>query len=220
MNSLFRVPAKPPVKLSVNDFEVLKTEELTRSATVLLLDLSHSMPRRGNFEAAKQVALALDELIRTRYPKDRLFTVGFSTRARQLKREELPYICSDMPERYTNVQQGLFIARGLLSREKCHNKQVILISDGEPTAHIEDKEIFCRYPPDDRTLQLTLQEVKNCTRKGIIINTFIFQSADLNDEFVREMARVNNGRVLFTSARNLGKYLLVDYISNRKKVLQ
>jgi uncharacterized protein with von Willebrand factor type A (vWA) domain len=215
MNSLYRQPQKPPVKLSVDDFEIFKTEQLTRSATVLLLDMSLSMPMRGNFEAAKRVAIALDGLIRSQYPKDSLYIVGFSSYARQLKKEDLPYMSFDGFDPYTNMQHGLSLARKLLDRERCPNKQIILISDGEPTAHIEGGNIFFQYPPGLRTIQLTLREVEKCTRKGIVINTFMLEGEGFLSAFVSQMARMNKGRVFFTNARSLGKYLLLDYISGK-----
>jgi len=217
MNSLLREPRKPPIKLSTDDFEIFRTEELTRSATVLMLDLSLSMPMRGNFEAAKRVTVALDGLIRAQYPKDSLHIVGFSSYARQIKKEDLSYMSWDEFDPYTNMQHGLYLARKLLSKERCTNKQIIMISDGEPTAHFEGEHVFFQYPPTLRTLQLTLREVRKCTQKGIVINTFMLDSGRFFGAFVTQMARINKGRVFFTSADNLGQYLLVDYISNKKR---
>ncbi|MFC1942982.1 VWA domain-containing protein [Chloroflexota bacterium] len=218
MNSLYRQPRTPPIRLSTEDFEVFRTEELTRSATVLMLDLSLSMPMRGNFEAGKRVVIALDGLIRSQYPKDSLHIVGFSSYARRVKKEDLSYMGWDEFDPYTNMQHGLYISRKLLAKERCTNKQIILISDGEPTAHVEGGNVFFQYPPSLRTIQLTLREVRNCTRNGIVINTFMLESDRLlGGSFVTQMARINKGRVFFTSADNLGQYLLVDYISNKKR---
>jgi uncharacterized protein with von Willebrand factor type A (vWA) domain len=217
MNSIQRQPQKPPVKLSIDDFEVFKTEGLTRSATVLMLDLSLSMPMRGNFQAAKRVAVALDNLIRGQYPKDSLHIVGFSSYARQIKKEDLAYMNWDEFDPYTNMQHGLYLSRKILSKEICTNKQIILISDGEPTAHFEGGNIFFQYPPSLRTLQLTLREVKKCTQKGIVINTFMLESGRFLGAFITQMARINKGRVFFTNAESLGQYLLVDYISNKRR---
>jgi len=217
MNSLYREPRTPPVKLSVEDFEVFKTEALTRSATVLMLDMSLSMPMRGNFEAAKRVAVALDGLIRSQYPKDHLYIVGFSSYARQIKKEDLSYMRWDDFDPYTNMQHGFYVARKLLAKEQCTNKQIILISDGEPTAHFEGGRIFFQYPPTLRTLQLTLREVRHCTQKGLVINTFMLESGHFLSGFVIQMARINKGRVFYTNADNLGQYLMVDYISNKKR---
>jgi uncharacterized protein with von Willebrand factor type A (vWA) domain len=217
MNSLYREAQTPPIKLTTEDFEVFRTEVLTQSATVIMLDLSLSMPMRGNFEAAKRVVVALDSLIRTQYPKDSLYLVGFSSYARRIKKEDIAYMRWDEFDPYTNMQHGLYLARTLLSREMCANKQIILITDGEPTAHIEDGRLFFQYPPSLRTLQLTMREVRNCTQKNIVINTFMLEGDRFLGAFVTQMARINKGRVFFTSADNLGEYLLVDYIANKKR---
>jgi uncharacterized protein with von Willebrand factor type A (vWA) domain len=217
MTSIYREPGKPPIRLSVDDFEVYKTEALTRTATVLMLDLSLSMPMRGNFEAAKRVTIALDGLIRGQYPKDSLSIVGFSSYARVIKKEDLSYMGWDEFDPYTNMQHGFYLARKLLARERSTNKQIILISDGEPTAHMEAGNIYFQYPPSPRTLQLTLREVRNCTQKGVVINTFMLESGRFFSSFVTQIARINKGRVFFTSADSLGQYLLVDYMSNKKR---
>jgi uncharacterized protein with von Willebrand factor type A (vWA) domain len=217
MNAISREPRKLPVKMHVDDFEVFRTEATTRSATVLMLDLSLSMPMRGNFEAAKRVAVALDNLIRSQYPKDSLYIVGFSSYARLIKKEDLSLMRWDEFDPYTNLQHGLYLARKLLSREICTNKQIILISDGEPTAHFEGGYVYFRFPPSLRTLQFTLREVRKCTQKSIVINTFMMEGSRSFSAFINRMARVNKGRVFYTSADNLGQYLLVDYITNRSK---
>jgi uncharacterized protein with von Willebrand factor type A (vWA) domain len=219
MNAIQREPHKPPMKMKVDDFEVFKTEAVTRSATVLMLDLSLSMPMRGNFQAAKKVAIALDNLIRSQYPKDSLYIVGFSSYARQIKKESLSYMSWDEFDPYTNMQHGFYLARKLLSKELSSNKQIILISDGEPTAHFEGENVYFEYPPSLRTLQVTLREVRKCTQKGIVINTFMLESGRFLGAFVTQMARLNKGRVFFTSADSLGEYLLVDYIGNKRKKL-
>lgn len=218
MNSIQRKPGKPPVKLDVDDFEVYRTEAITRSATVIVLDLSLSMPMRGNFEAAKRVAVALDSLIRTQYPKDSLYIIGFSSYARRIKKDDLTAMTWDEFDPYTNMQQGLAMARQVLGKEICGNKQIILITDGEPTAHFEGGRFFFQMPPSPRTIQLTLREVTNCTRKGIVINTFMLDSGrQFLGAFVTQMARINKGRVFFTNADSLGQYLMVDYIANKKR---
>jgi len=216
MNAVNRAAAVP-VKMKPDDFEVYQTEAVARSATVLMIDLSLSMPMRGNFQAAKRVAVALDNLIRTQYPKDSLYIVGFSSYARRIKKEELSYMNWDEFDPYTNMQHGLFVAQRLLSRENCTNKQIIMISDGEPTAHFEGEHIYFQYPPSPRTLQITLQEVKQCTRKGIVINTFMLDNGRFLGAFVTQMARVNKGRIFFTNADSLGEYLLVDYVGHKRR---
>jgi uncharacterized protein with von Willebrand factor type A (vWA) domain len=220
MNALYRETQSPPLRLSPEDFEVFKSEQLTRSATVLLLDLSLSMPMRGNFQAAKQVAIALDGLIRSQYPKDSLHIVGFSSYARRIRKEELPYMGWDEFDPYTNIQHGLSLARKLLDKERCTNKQILLVSDGEPTAHVEGGDIYFQYPPSLRTIQLTLREVKNCTRQGVVINTFMLGQSDFLNAFVTQMARINKGRIFFTSADSLGRYILVDYITSKRRTVE
>jgi len=217
MNSLLHQPQIPPLHISPDDFEVFRTETLTMSATVLMLDLSLSMVLRGNFQAAKRVAIALDNLIRTQYPRDILDIIGFSTYARVVKREDLPYINWDEFDPYTNIQQALSMARGLLGKTRCNNKQIILITDGEPTAHIENGHLFLQFPPALRTLQLTLKEAKRCTQNGIIVNTFMLDTLQLPSTFVTQMAKASKGRVFFSTADNLGQYLLVDYVANKRR---
>jgi uncharacterized protein with von Willebrand factor type A (vWA) domain len=220
MNALLREPQTPPVRLSPKDFEVYESEQLTRSATVLMLDLSLSMPMRGNFYAAKQVAMALDSLIRSQFPRDSLHIIGFSSYAREIKKDDLPTMGWDEFDPYTNIQHGLALARKLLAKERSQNKQVILVSDGEPTAHVENGQIYFQYPPSVRTIQLTLKEVEYCTKAGVIINTFMLGESYFLNAFVTRIAQVNKGRVFFTTADSLGQYMLVDYINNKKKGLR
>jgi uncharacterized protein with von Willebrand factor type A (vWA) domain len=220
MNSLRREHAHIPVKLSVDDFEVSQRETLTRTATVLMVDLSLSMFMNGRLQAAKRTAIALDSLIRSQYPKDNLYIIGFSQRAGEIKKEDLPFVNWNGYEHGTNIQHALFLARKKLSKERSGNKQIILISDGEPTAHIENDEIYFQYPPSFRTISMTLREVIRCTQKGIVINTFMLDESSYFTHFVIEMARINRGRVFFANPGDLGKYVLVDYVSgkNRKVV--
>ncbi|MBI4329050.1 MAG: VWA domain-containing protein [Chloroflexi bacterium] len=206
-----------PVHLAPEDFEVYRTEETSQAATVLMLDLSLSMAMRGNFLAAKKVALALDNLIRTQFFRDDLHIVGFSTYAREVKPEKLPYLSWDEFDPYTNIQHGLALAQKLLSRHKGGTKQIIIISDGEPTAHMEGGQLFLQYPPSPRTIRETLKEVKRATDARIVINTFMLERNSYLVEFVEEMTRINRGRVFYTTPEHLGEYILVDYISNRRR---
>lgn len=215
MNALLREP-QIPVQLDVDDFEIYREELSTRSATVLLLDMSFSMRMGGNFEAAKIVSIALNSLISGKFPKDSLYILGFSSVARRLTPEDLAYISWDDFTPYTNMQHAFMTARKLLDKDRSANKQIILISDGQPTAHIENGSIAFQIPTSRRCLEVTLKEVANCTRSGIVINTFMLQGADMFGYFVTRMARMNRGRVFFTSADDLGKYIIVDYISNKR----
>jgi uncharacterized protein with von Willebrand factor type A (vWA) domain len=217
INSILREYTTPPVKLDIQDFEVLKTEELTRTATVLLLDQSISMFMQGYFQAAKQVALALDSLIRTRYPKDILHVVVFSGRAKEIKQRELLHMAYTRPSQGTNFQDALRLAKKLLAGQNCSNKEVILVTDGEPTAHCEGDEVYFQVPPSLRTLQMTMREVKACTSQGIVINTFMLDDSPFFTGFITQMTRLNRGRILFTNPDDLGKYMLMDYLTNKHK---
>ncbi|MCS7206774.1 MAG: VWA domain-containing protein [Dehalococcoidia bacterium] len=217
-NALLRHGPRTPVRLHPKDFEVFQSEQFVQSSTVLLIDLSLSMAMRGNFLAAKKVALALDNLIRTQFPRDRFHIVGFSTYAREVKPEKLPYLTWDEFDPYTNIQHGLMLAQKLLAR--CTGtRQILMISDGEPTAHLEGGQLFLQYPPSPRTIRETLKEVKRCTSKGIIINTFMLDRNSYLMDFVDQMTRINRGRVFYTSPERLGQYMLVDYLTGRRRLL-
>jgi len=214
-NALLRQP-QVPVKMDVQDFEVFRKEQLTRSATVILLDMSLSMRMGGNFEAAKIVSIALNSLITDKFPKDSLYLLGFSAVARRMTPEELTYISWDDFTPYTNMQLGFILARKLLEKDRSANKQIIMISDGQPTAHVENGQIVFQLPTTQRCIDVTLREVNKCTRAGIVINTFMLPSRDIFNIFVDRMARLNHGRVFFTEPGDLGKYIIVDYINNKK----
>ena len=219
MNALQRDATKPPIKLSVDDFEVNQWHAATRTAIVLMLDMSLSMFMRNYFEAAKRTAIALDCLIRGQFPKDVLHIVGFSQVARVIKKEDLFHIGQNWYEHGTNLQHALMLAEKLLAKEGAANKQIIVITDGEPTAHIENGEIWFQYPPSLRTLQMTLREVRNVTQKGIVINTFMMDDSPYLSAFITRATSLNKGRVFFADPSNLGKYVLHDYISKKKKVI-
>ena len=217
MNAIARDFTGIPVNLRGEDFEVYRPEQVSQASTVLMIDLSLSMAMRGNFVAAKKVALALDCLIRTQFPRDNLCIVGFSTYAREVKSEGLSSLNWDELDPYTNIQHGLVLARKLLSRTPLGTKQIILISDGEPTAHMEGGQLFVQYPPSPRTIMETLKEVKRCTHMGILINTFALDRNTCLVDFVDQMTRINRGRVFYTSPDQLGQYILVDYFTNRHR---
>ncbi len=203
--------------LHPEDFEVYQTEKRTRSAVVLMLDMSGSMARDDKFFAAKKVALALHTLIRFQFPSDKLFLVGFSSFARVLKSKDLPYLNWDLDNPYTNMEEALILAKSLLVREHAPNKQIIMVSDGEPTAHLENGKIFFQFPPHPKTLAKTLAEFKKCAARSINLNLFMLgQDAHLM-QFVHQISKVNRGRAFYTTPNNLGKYLLVDFLSQRRK---
>ncbi|MCH8814593.1 MAG: VWA domain-containing protein [Chloroflexi bacterium] len=217
MNGVIREGPQVPVRLQQSDFQVYRAENLTTTATVLMLDLSWSMALRGSFQAAKKVALALNNLIRTQFPKDALYIVGFSAYARDLKPEELPYVRWDESVLGTNMHHALMLAQKHLARHSAGTKQIIMISDGEPTAHLEHGRSYFAYPPSPITIRETLKEVRRCTKKGITINTFMLDSNYYLKEFVGQIAKMNKGRVFYTTPERLGQYILVDYVSQKRK---
>ncbi len=217
MNSLYREGPQLQVKLMNDDFEIYRSEELTQTATVMMLDLSWSMALRGSFQAAKKVALALNNLIRSQFSRDSLYIIGFSAYARELKAEQLPYVRWDESVLGTNMHHALMLAQHLLARHAAGTRQIIMISDGEPTAHLERGRSYFAYPPSPITIRETLKEVKRCTQKGIVINTFMLDRNYYLKEFVNQVAKINKGRVFYTTPDKLGQYILVDYVSSKRK---
>jgi uncharacterized protein with von Willebrand factor type A (vWA) domain len=217
MNALRREGATVPVQLDKSDFEVWKSEQLTQTATVMMVDLSWSMALRGSFQAAKKVALALQNLISTQFARDSLYIIGFSAYARELKSDQLPYVRWDESVLGTNMHHALMLAQNLLAKHKVGTRQIIMISDGEPTAHIERGRSYFAYPPSPITIRETLIEVKRCTQKKITINTFMLDRNYYLKEFVNQMAKMNKGRVFYTTPDHLGEYILVDYVRNKRK---
>ena len=215
-NALRRSGGGTPVQLSPDDFEIERTEHLTRSATVLMLDLSLSMPMRDNFLPAKKVAMALHHLISTQFPRDSLGIVGFSETARILTADQLPEVSWDFVYG-TNMHHGFTLARQLLARES-GNKQIIMITDGEPTAHITpDGHPFFNYPPARETVEATLREVVRCTKSNIRINTFGLGADGSLRAFIERMTQMNQGRAFFTTPENLGDYVLVDFLDGKRQ---
>jgi uncharacterized protein with von Willebrand factor type A (vWA) domain len=210
----------PGVRLSPRDFEVYRTEYTTRSATVLMVDMSRSMLYNGCFNAAKRVALALDSLIRGKYPRDHLSIIGFSYLAQEIKPGDLPAIDWNEYNYGTNMQHGFQLARQILGRQKGANRQIIVITDGEPTAHFDNGHVRFSYPPTPRTFQETLREVVHCTRDGITINTFMLERSPYMVQFINDLMRINSGRVFVATPDRLGEYILVDYVANKRKFVE
>lgn len=216
-NAIRRNGAGSPVRLTPEDFEIERTETMTRSATVLMVDLSLSMPMRDNFLAAKKVAMALHSLISSKFPRDYLGIVGFSEVARILKPRDLPEVSWDFVYG-TNMQHGFLLARQLLSKQT-GTKQIIMITDGEPTAHIEDNgEVFFNYPPVQETIDATFKEVLRLTRDGIKINTFMLDATSYLKSFIEKLTKLNQGRAFFTTPETLGDYVLVDFIEHKRSL--
>jgi len=214
-NAISRGGTGTPVKLSPDDFEIERTEHLTRSSTVLMLDLSMSMPMRDNFLPAKKVAMALHSLITSQFPRDFMGIVGFSETAYALTAQQLPEVSWDFAYG-TNMHHGFTLARQMLARQS-GTKQIIMITDGEPTAHITpDGHPFFNYPPVRETVEATLREVVRCTREGIRINTFMLDADRGLQHFVEQLTSINRGRAFFTNHDNLGDYVLVDFIEHKK----
>ena len=216
-NAIVRGGPQVPVRLRPDDFEIHRNEHLTRAATIVLLDQSRSMGLFNNWGAAKKVTLALFALIRQQYPRDTLHVVGFSDYAHELREEDLAGLTWNNWVSGTNLHHALLLSRKLLSKEKGGTRQIMVITDGEPTAHLEDGQSYFAYPPSYRTELETLKEVRRCTQEGIIINTFMLENSYQLVNFVDRMTRINRGRAFYSSSENLGEYVLLDYITNRRK---
>ena len=216
-NAMAREGPGTPLRIEPDDFAVHRSEETTLSSTVLLLDMSRSMLLRGCSVAAKRVAMALHTLIHTKYPRDKLYVVGFAYYARQIKPEAIATLSPYEFEYGTNLQHALIIARQLLGRRSGGNKEIVVITDGEPTAHIANGQVEFAYPPTMRTVQSTLREVGRATRDGIVINTFMLERSRYLSEFVDLMSRINRGRAFYVEPERLGEYVLVDYVSRKRK---
>nr|MBU6202550.1 hypothetical protein [Acidobacteriota bacterium] len=216
-NTLRRQGGGLPLRLAPEDFEIDQTEQLTRSSTVLMVDLSLSMPMRDNFLPAKKVAMALHSLISSQFPRDYLGLVGFSETARELRHEQLPEVSWDFVYG-TNMQHGFALARRMLARQS-GTKQIIMITDGEPTAHIQtDGEVFFSYPPAYSTIETTLREVMRCTRDDIRINTFMLDATGALRSFIEQLTAINKGRAFFTTPETLGEYVLVDFLEHKRSL--
>lgn len=203
------------IRLDPADFAVHRTEESTRTSTVLLVDMSRSMLLRGCFVAAKKVAVALDTLIRTQYPRDDLTVIGFAYYAREIRPGTLAELSWHGYEYGTNLQHGLLLARRILARSGAANRQVVVITDGEPTAHFQDGQVEFNYPPTRRTIEETLREVQRCTKAGITINTFMLERSRALTEFVAHITKLNRGRAFYAEPEHLGEYVLVDFVRGR-----
>jgi uncharacterized protein with von Willebrand factor type A (vWA) domain len=206
-----------PVRLVPDDFTVIRTEQRTQAATVVMLDMSRSMLNNGYFLPAKKVALALSALIRSQFPRDALYIVGFSLYAREFTTQQLPTLSWSEWNMGTNMHAGFMLSRRLLARHAGGNRQILMVTDGEPTAHLEGEVADFSYPPTRRTVEETLKEVQRCTRERITINTFMLERSPWLTSFVEQMARINRGRAFFATPDRLGEYLVVDYVSARRR---
>jgi uncharacterized protein with von Willebrand factor type A (vWA) domain len=205
-----------PVKLAVEDFEVIETERRTSATVALLVDLSYSMALRGTWGAAKSTALALHSLVTTTYPQDKIEIIGFSNYARVISPTELAGLSWDMVQG-TNLQHALMLARRHLDRYRDGEPVIMVVTDGEPTAHLSrDGHPEFAWPPLPETLAVTLAEVERCTRRGATINVFMLDEEPALVRFVEELARRNGGRVFSPRPERLGEYVVSDYLRARR----
>ena len=240
-NAIFRQGGGSPVSIQEEDLEIFDTEYQTSCATVVLIDMSGSMMRYGKYAAAKRVAMALQGLVRSRYQSDFLQIVGFYTYAAAMTERDLlnsapkqvsifdPYVSlripldnppGFVPEHFTNIHAGLQFARRILKRQPAQNRQIICITDGEPTAHIEGSEVVLLYPPADKTARITLSEAKRCASEGIQVSSFAliedyFYHGLVN--FVEQMAMVTNGISATCNAQDMGNTVINSFVKGRKK---
>jgi len=209
-------PAPPGrLHLTMDDFEIYRTTAVTRCSTVIMLDMSYSMMMAGRFEAGRRVALALDSLIRNKFPRDWLRVVAFSYFVLTL---EPRMLLDSYWVEYgggTNFQEALRQARVLLERQKGGTRQIVMITDGEPNTY----SYWSGGGNGRGAMAETLREVTRCTREGIVINTFMMAQEPSSTHFVRLMAKVNRGRAFFSSPRHLGAYVLLDYVSNKRRAV-
>ena len=217
MNALRREGAGVPVRLAVDDFEVYRAASVNQCATVIMLDMSYSMLRNGGFVAGRKVAMALDSLIRSKFPRDVLHVAAFSyfvlplTSRKLLEHSWIDPGGTDFPEAIRG-------ARAMLKDYKEGTKQIILITDGVPHANSYGYG-WDRY--DDgwsmrKAMDETLKEVSLCTRHGIRVNTFMLDTQPFATAFIKALAKLNKGRIFFADPRELGEYILVDYLQNRR----
>jgi uncharacterized protein with von Willebrand factor type A (vWA) domain len=213
-NAVTRSGPRTPVKLEAQDFEIVETETRPRAATALLLDLSFSMPLRGHWVPAKRMALALHALIEGKYPQDSFYLVGFSDYARRM---EPPDLATAGWERVhgTNMQHAFLLAQRLLAEDPRPIKQVIMVTDGEPTAHLEDGYAFFNWPPLPETIEKTLREALRLARSGISINVFMLEDAPGLIEFMDRLAGLTGGRVFPTTSSDVGSFVIRDYVGGR-----
>ncbi len=240
-NAMARQGGGTPIRLKQDDYVVYETEYQSSCATVVLIDMSGSMARYGKYATTKKVAMALQAMVRSQYPQDTLQLVGFYTLASVMTERQLlnsapkPVGLNDsrvhlrlsldnpLPrnvQHFTNIHAGLKLARTILAKSGAANKQIIVITDGEPTAHVEGREVVLIYPPAEKTAMHTLAEVRRCASAGIRVSSFAliedyFYLGLVN--FVEEMARVSQGVAAYCSAEDLGKYVFDSFIGGRRR---
>jgi uncharacterized protein with von Willebrand factor type A (vWA) domain len=246
INAMLRDGPGLPVRLKPDDIEIHKTRNNPKCATAVLLDMSGSMRYDAQFVNVKRMGLALDGLIRSEYPGDFLQFIEMYTFAKPRHVSEVPALMpkpvtihdwrvalkadlSDpeipewqLPQHFTNIQHALRLARQFLTVQDTPNRQIVLITDGLPTAHFEGSWLYLLYPPDSRTEEATLREGLLCSREGITINIFLLNTWNQSEEDVRfayKLAESTRGRVFFTAGRELDRYVVWDYLKRRKQII-
>ena len=224
MNALENGGRSVPLRVGPNDFAVHRQEFSTDCETVLLIDVSYSMLMNDALHAGKKVALALHRLIETKYPQDVLHLVAFRSNAKVIRAQDLPSIVAItyFMEHGTDIKEALRFSRQILGAQKASNRQIILITDGEPTAVTLDRggRLHSGWGSallHERIVQETLKEVRRCTQSGIKINTFMLGTDFYRRGFIDQLSRLNTGRVFYTSPDQIGNYIVVDYIANKRK---
>ncbi|MGZ4151787.1 MAG: hypothetical protein ACXVP3_05020 [Actinomycetota bacterium] len=213
-NAVVRSEPGQPIRLSPDDLELVEAEQRTEAATALLLDLSFSMPLRGHFIHAKKMALALHALIEGRYPHDTLYLIGFSDYARRLQPEDLT--APGFERVYgTNMQHAFLLAGRLLAQHPRAARQVIMVTDGEPTAHLEGDQAFFSWPPVRETIELTLAEAVRLSKSGVTLNVFMLEESEGLINFMERLARITSGRVFLMDDERLGDFVVRDYVKRR-----
>lgn len=246
INAMIRSGPGLPVRLTADDIQIHETRNNPKCATVVVMDMSGSMRYDGQFINAKRMALALDGLIRSEYPGDYLQIVEMYTFAKPTHISKVPALMPkpvttyesvvrlradmsdprisefDVPQHFTNIQRGLQMARQFLSAQDTPNRQVILITDGLPTAHFEAEQLYLLYPPHPRTEQATMREAQLAAREGITINVFLLPNWGQTHEdvqFAHRMVEATGGRVFFTGGNDLDRYVVWDYVKRRRKIV-
>jgi uncharacterized protein with von Willebrand factor type A (vWA) domain len=218
LENAFRRSGTDDFALREEDFAVYEREQLTGCATVLLLDISHSMILYGEdrITPAKEVALALLELIRTRYPKDSLHVAVFGDDAVEIPPDRIPYV--SVGPFHTNTKAALRLAQRILLAQKQPNRQIFLVTDGKPSAIWEEGRLYKNpWGLDEKIVNKTLDEVVVCRRRGIGISTFMVAQDWHLVDFVERLTLLNRGRAYYTGLDDLGRFLFVDYVRNRKR---
>lgn len=215
-NAVLRGGPGERVSLVPDDFELVEAEQRTEAATALLLDLSFSMPLRGHFVHAKKMALALHALIEGRYPHDKLYMIGFSDYARPMQPQDLT--AAGWERVYgTNMQHAFNLAGRLLGQHPRATRQVIMVTDGEPTAHLEGEDAFFSWPPVPKTIRLTLAEAMRLAKAGVTLNVFMLEDSPGLIRFMERLAELTSGRIFLMDDRQIGEFIVRDYVARRDR---